>query len=254
VSAAVPLAAALLLGASATAVGVPSTPASLGVAAWPARVVVAAPGHTTIHVSNPGDDAVVVDAVAWGYALDVRGRPLMTATGHWLRVAPARLKLPANGSAELGVTVAKPRGAAPGDHAALLLLTTRPRPGRRVVARLRLGVVVVARVPGRLVRRLVVGQLRIAHRPQSTVVDVVVANRGNVDEWIGARRLSIRLLRRGAPVATLWSAPRRLLARSQGLVRVSCPRIVHGRVTAVVRLSRPRDGVAVLRRTLRLRL
>lgn len=227
---------------------------SLGVAAWPARVVVAAPGQTTVHVSNPGDDAVVVDALATGYALDVRGRPRVTPAGRWLSVQPGRLRLPAKGTAELTVTVAKPRGAAPGDHAALLLLTTHPPAGRRVVARLRLGVVVVARVPGLLVRRLALGRLRVAHRPRSTVVDVAVANRGNVDEWIGAHRVSIRLLRRGRVVATLRATPRRLLARSSGLVRVACPRVLHGRLTAVVQLSRPRDGVAEIRRSLRLRL
>ena len=114
--------------------------------------------------------------------------------------------------------------------------------------------VVVARVPGLLVRRLALVGLRVARRARATVVDLVVANRGNVDEWIGARRLSVRLLRRGRVVATLWATPRRLLARSHGLVRVTCPRAVHGRLRAVLQLSRPRDGVAVLRRSLRLRL
>jgi len=233
---------------------VPLAAVSLGVAAWPARVVVAAPGRTTIHVSNPSGEAVLVDAAVSGYALDLRGRPRVTPSGRWLRVEPGRLKLTAGNSAALTVAVARPRGATPGDHAALLLLTTRPPPGRRVVARLRLGVVVVARVPGLLVRRLMFGRLRVAHRPRSTVADLAVVNRGNVDEWIGAQRLSIKLLRRGRVVATLWAMPRRLLARSRGLVRLACPRILHGQLTAVVQLSRPRDGVAVLRRSLRLRL
>src|SRR5439155_440021 len=184
----------------------------------------------------------------------LRGRPRVTSAGRWLRVEPVRLKLPPRGSAELEVAVAKPHGAAPGDHAALLLLTTHPPAGRRIVARLRLGVVVVARVPGLLVRRLALVGLRVARRARATVVDLVVANRGNVDEWIGARRLSVRLLRRGRVVASLWATPRRLLARSHGLVRVTCPRAVHGRLRAVLQLSRPRDGVAVLRRSLRLRL
>jgi hypothetical protein len=232
---------------------VPLAAAALAVSAWPARVVVAAPGHTTIHVSNPSPDAVALVAAASGYALDVRGRPRVTARRGWLAVRPARLRLPPNGSAELDVAVARPRGAPPGDHASLVLLTTQPLSGRRVVARLRLGVVVVARVPGLLVHRLVLGGLHVVRRRHSTVVDVAVANRGNVDEWIGARRVAIRLRRHGALVATLWAAPRRLLARSGGLVRLACQRPVRGLVTAVVQVAGPRDGVAVLRRTLRLR-
>jgi hypothetical protein len=233
---------------------VPLAAAALAVSAWPARVVVAAPGHTTIHVSNPSSDAVALAAAASGYALDVRGRPRVLVGRGWLTVRPARLRLPPHGSGALDVAVARPRGAAPGDHASLVLLTTEPPSRRRVVARLRLGVVVVARVPGLLVHRLVLGGLQVVRRRHSTVVDVAVANRGNVDEWIAARRMAIRLRRRGALVATLWAVPRRLLARSSGFVRLACPRPVRGPVTAVVQVDRPRDGVPVLRRTLRLRL
>jgi hypothetical protein len=232
----------------------PLAAVALAVSAWPARVVVAAPGQATIHISNPGNDAVAVNAAASGYKLDLRGRPKMTSRGGWLSVRPARLRLPANGSNELHVTVANPRGAAPGDHALLVLLTTEPPAGRRVVARLRLGVVVVARVPGVLVHRIALSTVSIVRRPHGTAVDIAVANRGNVDEWIGAQRVSVRLRRHGRVVATLWAVPRRVLARSRGLVRVTCPQRVRGRVTAVVELSRPQDGVAVLRRTLSLRL
>jgi hypothetical protein len=233
---------------------VPLAAATLAVSAWPARVVVAAPGHTTIHVSNPGPDAVALAAAASGYALDVRGRPRVTPRRGWLAVRPAHLRLPPNGSAELDVAVARPRGAPPGDHASLVLLTTEPPSGRRVVARLRLGVVVVARVPGVLVHRLVLGGLHVVRRRRGTVVDLAVVNRGNLDEWIGARRIALRLRRHGAVVATLWTVPRRLLARSAGLVRLACRRPIRGPVTAVVEVARPRDGVPVLRRTLRLRL
>src|SRR5206468_2748750 len=166
-------------GDRAVIVAVPLAAATLAVSAWPARVVVAAPGHTTIHVSNPSSDAVALAAAASGYALDVRGRPRVTLRRGWLTVRPARLRLPPNGSAELDVAVARPRGAPAGDHASLVLLTTEPPSGRRVVARLRLGVVVVARVPGLIVHRLVLGGLQVVRRRQSTVVDVAVAHRGN---------------------------------------------------------------------------
>jgi hypothetical protein len=105
-----------------------------------------------------------------------------------------------------------------------------------------------------LVHRLVLGGLHVVRRRRGTVVDLAVVNRGNLDEWIGARRIALRLRRHGAVVATLWTVPRRLLARSAGLVRLACRRPIRGPVTAVVEVARPRDGVPVLRRTLRLRL
>ena len=47
-----------------------------------------------------------------------------------------------------------PMTVEPGDHDALVLLTTRPRRGPAVAVRMRIGVVVVVRAPGRVVRRL----------------------------------------------------------------------------------------------------
>ncbi len=72
------LAAVLTLLAPAVA-GASRQPAALAIAAWPARVVLTTPGRATIHVENPGDDPVVIDAAPAGYRLDLRGRPRLRA-------------------------------------------------------------------------------------------------------------------------------------------------------------------------------
>lgn len=239
------------------AAGASSGLPTLSVAAWPARTVVTAPGRTTIHVDNPGPDAIVVDAAASGYALDLRGRPVLRpgrATGTWLVIRPTRVVVHARSRAEVSVVVERPRTARPGDHALVVLLTTRVPSGRKVLARLRIGVVVVVRVPGAATRLLRVDGLQVERRGRRTLLGVSVVNEGNLDEWISKRRLEIRLLRRGRLIATLEAVPRRLLARAHGLVEARSAGRMTGTVAAVVLLRSPRSGVAVVRRTFWLRL
>jgi hypothetical protein len=243
------------LFASAVPAGANSHPPALSVSAWPARVVVSAPGSTTVRVGNPGDAAVNLVASPCGYALDALGRPrVQPRKTDWLAVRPARLMIPPHGVAELEVRVKHPAGARAGDHAQLVLLSTRPPTGRRVVATLRIGVVVVARVPGRLIHRLRVAQVRVRRRGPQTTVHVAVANRGNVDEWLGRGRVSVTLVRSGARPVTVPVAARRLLARSSGMVDARFRASVHGRVTVLVVVRRPSAGVALARRRYRLRL
>jgi hypothetical protein len=250
------LAAALALLAPALA-GASRDPASLALAAWPARVVVPALGRTTIHVDNPSAKPVVVDAAPAGYELDLHGKPRLrpaAAAGAWLRVMPTHIVVPARSTVTLSVAAARPRGARPGDHAHVVLLTTRLPSGRKVLARLRIGVVVVIRVPGVVTRRLTLGALNGQRQGRQLLFGVVVSNRGTLDEWIARRRLTIRLLRHGRLIAALSAEPRRLLARTRGLVEAPYAGRVRGPVQAVVLLRSPRPGVAVLRRTFRLRL
>jgi hypothetical protein len=250
---------ALALAAPAHAAGAAKGPSTVAIAAWPARVVVVAPGRATIHVDNPGSDPAVLDVAPSRYALDLRGRPRVggaggNATKGWLTVGPAHVAVGAGATAELTVNVVRPRAARPGDHAFVVLLTTRLPSHRTVLARLRIGVVVVVRVPGVVVRRLALGALRVRRRGRRVLFELPVANRGNLDEWVARRRLEIRLVRRGRIVARLQAEPRRLLALSRGIVQASYAGRLHGRLNAVVVLMTPRPGVAMLRRTFRLRL
>jgi hypothetical protein len=152
------------------------------------------------------------------------------------------------------VRVKRPAGARTGDHAQLLLLSTVPPSGRRVAATVRIGIVVVARIPGRLVHRLRMTRVRIRHRARRAWLELVVANRGNVDEWLGGGRLTLTLSRPGGKAVRLPVAARRVLARTSGIVEVRLPRWARRRVNVVVAIKRPANRVVLGRRRYRLRL
>src|SRR5205823_11011892 len=95
------------------------------------------------------------------------------------------------------VTSQLPRRAEPGDHTALLLMTSRPRRGGAVAVRIRLGVVVAVRARGRIVRRLVPLQLRVRRAGRLRVLELLIANRGNVTETLEGACVTVSLNRRG---------------------------------------------------------
>jgi hypothetical protein len=248
---------ASLAGGEAAGAGHP--PASVALAAAPVRLQLSAASSRTIQVTNPGGTTAVVDVAPGGYAVDAHGRPRVGVVGHgsagrWIRVVPRRLALRPAGRASLALSAVVPRGARPGDHTALLLLTTQPLRSGSVPARVRIGVVVVVRVPGRIIRRLLLRGLAVRRRGRGCLLELSIVDRGNVDEWVGARRLSISLARRGHLVARLRPLARRFLARSSGLIEARCRSGLRGEMNAVVRLSRPRPGLAAIRRTYRIRL
>jgi hypothetical protein len=147
-----------------------------------------------------------------------------------------------------------PRGSAPGDHTALVLLITEPVRRGSLPTRIRIGVVVVVRVPGRIVRRVVLRAVRIRRAGHARLLEVSIADQGNVDEWIGPRRLTVTLVRGGRMLARLRPAGRRFLARTSGLAVVRAPAGLRGPVRVVVSLAHPRPGIALVRRTYHLRL
>lgn len=240
-----------LLGAAAGA-GPSGPPASLS--ASPSRIRVAAGGRSTLRVTNAGARAVVVTAAPAGYALDLRGRPRIAryavagGAAPWLVVRPRQFTLAPGATVALTVATALPRRAAPGDHAALVLLATRPADAGRVAVALRLGVVVDVRVSGVVVRRLVLGGARVRRFPGRRTLEVVVANHGNVSELLRSGRLEVTLRRRGRLLAVLRSRGQELLPRSAGVVDFRLGGAVRGRVTAIVELSRATAGRPVRRR------
>jgi hypothetical protein len=227
IAAAALAAAALLAPASAGAGGPPRPPASLAVS--PPHVALVGRASSTVRVSNPGAQPVVVEVQRAGFGLDLRGRPRIVgrAASGWLRFRPQRLVLGPGATAPLTVTSALGRRAEPGDHEALVLLTTRVRPAGRVAVRMRLGVVVAVRVPGRVVHRLVARSLRVR---RAGVLELLVANRGNVTEPLGRVHVVLRGRR-------LQPQPRDLLPRTRGIVRFRYDRL-HGPARAVVELPR----------------
>jgi hypothetical protein len=211
----------------------------------PVRIRLSGATSRTITITNAGSSAASVDARPAGFVLDPRGKPKVArerrSAAGWLRMQPRLFALGPGGKAVVTVSAVAPAGALPGDHPALVLFTTQSPPRAAGVAiRMRIGVVVLVRVAGRIVHRLELGALRVRRH----VIVLVVANRGNVAEYA---RVRIVLLREGHVLARFGSIGRTLLPHSRGFERFRHPRRVRGWVTARVEMG-------VLRRTFRLRL
>jgi hypothetical protein len=256
-AAALAVVAALLAPAPAGA-SLARTPVSL--VASPARVTIAGSGRATVQVTNYGSRRVEIEVRRAGFALDLRGRPKIVrrargggAATAWLVVRPRRLVLRPGTKASLSIAARVPHRARPGDHLALVVLTTRPIRGARVAVRMRLGVMVIVRAPGRASRKLELRRLDVRRVGRTQMLELLVANRGNVTEILARKRLTIVLLRRDRVFARLQPPARQLLPRTKGLVQARYAGPVRGRVTAVVELSTETGGSAV-RRTYHIRL
>jgi hypothetical protein len=231
---------------------------SIALTASPAHVSLRGSGRATVRVTNSGRRPVVVDIRRAGFALDLRGRPRIVAGGKraaisWVRVRPSRVALRSGASAPLTIAAKVPVGAAPGDHDALVLLTTRPRGVAGLAVRMRIGVVVGVRAPGRLVHKLVIRGLRVRRHGHSRTLELLVVNRGNVAERLGRERVSLLLRRAGRRVASLRPEERQLLPRTRGLVVFRYRGPARGAVTALARVTSD-AGDESLSRTYRIRL
>jgi hypothetical protein len=196
----------------------------------PARVRLTRSVRQTITIRNTGDAATSIDVRAARFVLDPRGKPVILPkreAGTWLRLVPRHLALATGAVAEVTVWSIAPPHARPGDHPALVLVTTQAPRTPAVAVRMRIGVVVFVRVPGRVVHRLALGPLEARHR----VLEAGVANRGNVVELA---RVSIAFSRAGHVLARLRAARRTLLPHSSNIERLRYPAHLHGWVTAEV--------------------
>jgi hypothetical protein len=218
--------------------------AVLAVAASPQRLALGAGASGEVQVTNAGSRAVVLDASGAGYLLDLHGRPRIggaavsgSAVRRWIRVVPRTLSLRPGERAALRVSALRPAGARPGDHPAVLLLVTRPAAGTAVRVRVRVGVVVAVRVPGRLVRRVVLGGLQAVRGRR--LLRLTVANRGNVDEWIARGQLTLVASRAGHVLLRLQPRARRVLAGGRAVVELRLPGALRGNLRVVATLARP---------------
>ncbi|HEY2355642.1 MAG TPA: hypothetical protein VGH79_12170 [Gaiellaceae bacterium] len=218
---------------SAAAGGNPA--AALGVS--PLRVELKAGVPSPITVRNPGAHPIVVTVTRAGFARTLHGKPRIKAArgaAGWLTARPRRLRLAPHKTASIHLTAAPPASARPGDHPALVLLATRPPANKKVHVLLRVGVVVLVRVPGTIVHDLVPRALTVHRRGTDRRFALRLANRGNVAERLRGAHLELVLTRHGKRFATLRARLVDLLPHSAGIAQFTYRGAVRGRVRAAV--------------------
>ena len=238
------LAGALLATAAASIPGA-AAGGGIGLSASPLRLTLRGASASAITVRNPGRRPLLVDVSRAGFARSLRGRPRVRPAGGaiaWLRVGPRRLRVAPGAKAVLHVTAFRPRRAEPGDHPALVLLTTRPLGTRRVRVRLRLGIVVVLHVRGRILRSLDARALTVLRRGNRRLLELRLVNRGNVTERLGADGLRLALVAHHRTLARLRPRSRELLPRSVGIAEFTYRGAARGRVVARIELRPPVQG------------
>ena len=161
--------------------------------------------------------------------------------------------LPARTTASLLVSARVPPKAEPGDHETLVLLTTRPLAAARVAVRVPLGVIVVVRAPGKVVRRLDLRKARVARHGSRRSLELRVANRGNVTEELAGVHVTVSRARTGRRLATLVAAQRDVRPHTQGILEFRLRQRLRGAVSARV-LIPASPGRTAIRRTYNLRL
>ena len=116
---------------------------------------------------------------------------------------------------------------------------------------MRIGVIVVLHVRGRIVRRLEARSLSVRPRAGGRLLELLLVNRGNVTERLARDGLRLALLSGGRKVATLRPRSRELLPHSTGIAVFAYRGGLRGGVLARVELRPPVRG---LRRSFRVRL
>ncbi|HZQ66078.1 MAG TPA: hypothetical protein VFA66_12725 [Gaiellaceae bacterium] len=246
---------ACLLASASPSAGAGRPPVAL--VAVPAHVVLLGRERRTVRVENGGTQQAVVDVSRAAFALDLRGRPRLgparRATA-WLAFAPRRLVIPAGTSRTLWVAARLPRGAEPGDHEAVVLLTSRPRRRGAVFVRMRLGVLVGARAPGRVVHRLAPVRLTVRRAGRTRVLELLLANRGNVTETLTGGCLRLDLRRGKRAVVGLRPTPRRYLPRTRGITQFRYRGPIRGWVRAALTARRGGECAPFAVKAFRIRL
>jgi len=253
------LAAAALLAVAAAPSPGAAAHRGIGLSAAPARIRLVGATTAAVTLRNPGSRPVAVVVSRARLALSLRGKPRIALSSgarapEWLIVRPRRISVPRGRSVRLLVTTKPGRAGGPGDHSGVVLLTTRPLAQARVRIRLRVGIVVVLHVPGRIVRRLQPLGLRVRRSGGGRLLELRLANRGNVSEALGAGRLRLVLLSGGDAVARVRPRPRALLPGGVGIVDFVYRGSLRGAVAARVEIRLRPHGPVVASRLYRLRL
>jgi hypothetical protein len=260
-----PTAAVVLATAAAAPTRPPAGGPFISLSATPAHMTLLGGVRQTLLVRNDGASSVRLLAARTAFAFDLYGnasvapRQIPPRSAHaWLAVSPKHLTLAPGREGALRVVAHPPRGASPGDHQALVLLSASARGGARVAVRARIGVLVLVRVPGRIVRQVVVGRVWARH---AHTIAVTAVNRGNVAERLLPGQVTVSLRRGHRIVEVVRGTARDLLPRSRGILVMRCRTLLRRSVTAVVHIAaqpgwkvgQSAPALPSTRRTLRLR-
>jgi hypothetical protein len=247
----------LVLALASASAGASLARPPVAITASPSHVDLAGSARATVRVTNAGASRVVLDARQAGFALDLRGRPrVVSATPRsaagWLSFRPRRLVLSAGASGSVTIASKVPATAEPGDHDALVLLMTRRGTADGLAVRVRLGVVVVVRAPGQIVRRVRARDLRVVRRGRARTLELSLVNGGNVTESFSRTGAVVSLDRGGRRLVRLRAEARDLRPRTRGVLEFHYRGRISGQVLARVDLVS--DSGQVIRRDYRLRL
>lgn len=169
----------------------------------PAHAVMTAPASRTIDVLNTGTANVNV--------------AVRSVTSRFLEIRPHRLTLAPGAHRLLTVRARADARARAGDHELLVLLLARPLERSAVAVQMRVGVRLRIRIPGRLVRHIVLLGVRVKRKARPRLLLVELANAGNVTERLRGR-LTVRLAQHGRVISRLRYAGRRELAPGSHVV------------------------------------
>jgi hypothetical protein len=222
---------------SAAAGGNPAAAPAAALGVSPLRLELTGASSTSITVRNPGAHPLIVIASRAGFARTLHGKPrIKVARGAagWLLTRPRRLRLAPHATASFRLIAKPPASARPGDHPALVLLSTRPPANKTVHVLLRVGVVVLVRVPGTIVHRLEPKSLSVRRKAATRLFSLRLANRGNVAERLRGAHLELVLRRHGKQLAILRSRLLDLLPHSAGIAQFAYRGAARGRVRATV--------------------
>jgi hypothetical protein len=217
--------------------------------ASPTRIALSGSSRASVTLTNFGASRARVRVGRGSFTLDLRGRPAIGRPGArsaqlWLSFRPSVLSIAPGKNAVLEVAARVPARARPGDHHALILLATRPSRAGGVGVRMRLGVRVAVRVPGKFVRRVAVRGLRVHRSGRSRNLNVTLANLGDLIE---TSDVTVVLFGRGR-VERVHADPREVLPRTRAIMTARYAGRLRGRVIARVEVN----GTA--RRRFRVRL
>ena len=261
------VAALFVLASVAGAEGASSERVSLAVN--PTRLLMGGKAQGMFEVTNPTNRPLVVGVSTADFLLRANGTavvspklPSARSAKKWLKVSPAKLRLAPGATDTLRVSSNAPKGASPGDHHALVQFTTAPTGSGTVRTRTQIGLPVLVRVNGPVLRTLEIKSLRVAQSKSGRRLRLVVRNRGNINERLLRRTVTVRLVRGGKRLAKLVAPARTVLPGERTVYSLPLAERMHGSVTALVSV-RPASaanagaGAPELRplsRTFRLRL